>query len=68
VGQCEKNAVATDYSFAVSLTVKSVTVDNAMIVYEGLWSTFQSTTVAPERQFHATDQLGDTAQLTFNGK
>ncbi|KAF9792600.1 hypothetical protein BJ322DRAFT_60191 [Thelephora terrestris] len=49
------------------LTVQSVTVDNAMIVYEGLWSTFQSTVIAPESQFHVTDQLGDTAQLTFNG-
>jgi hypothetical protein len=68
VGQCEKKTVATDYSFAVSLTVQSVTVDNAMIVYEGLWSTFQSTVIAPESQFHVTDQLGDTAQLTFNGK
>lgn len=54
--------------FLFSLTVQSETVDDASIVYEGLWSTFQSSAIAPNRRFHVTDQFGDSAQLTFNGE
>ena len=63
-----KKFATANYSFPVSLTVLSETVDDDTIAYEGLWSTLQGSVIDPGRQFHATEQLGDKAQLTFNGK
>ena len=54
-----------NYSFVASLTVHSETVDDPTIAYNGQWSSQESST--PGRSIHVTTQLGDSAQLTFNG-
>ena len=53
-------------SFVASVTIRSETVDDASIAYRGSWS-FQESTI-PGGYIHVTNQLGDSAQLTFNGK
>ena len=63
-----QNPIPITVLIIFSLTVQSETVDDARIVYEGLWSTFQGSVIAPDSSFYVTDQLGDSARLTFNGK
>jgi len=48
------------------VTVHSETVDDASVAYKGWWSFHENITAG--RFFHLTNRLGDSAQLTFNGK
>ena len=53
------------HSSVASVTVLSEVVDDPDIAYKGLWSSQAYTT--PGSYIHVTSQLGDSAQLTFNG-
>ena len=57
---------SSNYSFVASVTVHSETVDDPTIAYNGQWSSQEGST--PGRSIHVTTRLGDSAQLTFNGR
>lgn len=48
------------------MTFHSETIDDTSVAYKGRWSSQENTTAGSF--FHVTSQLGDSAQLTFNGK